>query len=135
MKKVKNLPQLTMYYYEIALDKVIKDYNLKITKFNLAEFNLDANYDQSAGTVLKSNLPFMENNFVEMNCIDCYSSGKVLFNLEIKGTTFTIRSYKFSLLGSLKAHLGVQLQVFHIIFTLDKTGGLSSPEEGPNYLH
>jgi hypothetical protein len=102
------LSTLSMSADYIRMNKVIRDYNIKITKLDVP-FKLDTNYNN--GGVVDPSISIFDNSLAAVSCEDCYTQGDAQMSVQFKGTTFAINSYYISLAGNFKANMDVKLSV------------------------
>jgi hypothetical protein len=101
---------LTMQVELISLGHVIKDYNVRITKYDMA-FSLNANYDANSGSASKSTISLSDKSDLSLDCLNCYIAGKAQFTLMLRGTPMSIDYYNLNLLGDLKANMDLKLDI------------------------
>lgn len=103
---------LIMDYNNIRMDRVIEDFNFKVSKYNLGVVPLDANFEASSNSIIKPSISLVDSSAVTIDCINCHSRGEAEFDLQVRGSTFSIHSYNLTIGGKILANLDMQLQVF-----------------------
>ena len=94
------------------MNKVIKDYNIKVAKFNVP-FSLNTNYDGS--DVETPSISILNDKFTTLNCINCHTRGDALFEFEVAGTWHSLNRYRLALSGRVDGNLDIELNVLHIL--------------------
>ena len=117
---------MTMPNTEISPEKVVQDFEFKVTshenktqdnswqrgdtKGSEVAFNL--NYDETNNSVIRPLVKIIKNKNGFVGCSDCYASGKVKYGAVFKGRGLIVETFSFFANGEIKANLDLQLESY-----------------------